>query len=221
MCWSANKRRKNKGGKVNWLMSFDLLYPIGTAYLTIDRNFHPAQVGWPGTWNTVPYGYMLTCQDTLSSYVGETYGDNSLSDDTTTESFTISESNIEQFESDFALETDQDGEHTHHVTVSMQPSGAHQHQIDHRGEGPGGTDQSTINIKPWNPSDTVIHLGQTDLDGQHTHSISITQEASGVHYHNVSGHIYSGVASPVSKSLAVSGHIRPKSFGIICWVRTN
>lgn len=151
--------RHSRGGGGPFSIDFNILYPIGSIYITDNPNFNPnTEVGWQGEWIRLDNNTLLYSRDNdhIGSYNGYTnYSITSNEHALTTNEIPAHSHTIENTCSDNGnhthgtgtMTTDAGGSHGHTVSGSTTTVGNHYHGIDYWTP---ADENSTHAHKVWN-----------------------------------------------------------------------
>lgn len=135
--------RHSRGGGGPFSIDFNILYPIGSIYITDNPNFNPnTEVGWQGEWIKLENNTLLYSRDAagIGSYWGSSnYSITSNQHTLTTNEIPTHSHTIENTCSDNGnhthqtgtMTTDSSGNHGHTVSGSTTTVGDHWHGIDY------------------------------------------------------------------------------------------
>ena len=184
----AELRRDTTVGGI--ALVIDLIYPVGSVYMTTDANFNPGTT-WGGTWNKTdlagkfPVGF--NSSDTNFSTIKKTGGASTVTLTTAelpshTHTFTgTAESHTHTFTGSAATSGTQSANHTHSGTTSS--AGGHSHHIRYGSYGTSGG--GYIVLRRWVSEDAYTGTNDaTSTAGAHTHTMT-TGNNSANHTHSV------------------------------------
>ena len=164
--------RHSRGSAGPFSIDFNILYPVGSIYITDNPNFNPnTEVGWQGEWIKLENNTLLYSRD--NDHVGSINGYTNYAITSQTHALTTSEipshnHTIENLCSDngnhthttVTNTTGADGQHGHTVSGSTTTVGDHYHGIDYWTP---ADENSTHEHQVWNNGYRhVTYYGDTD-----------------------------------------------------------
>ena len=230
--------------------NFDLLYPVGSIYTTIDVNFNPNSAeGWSGTWQRINDGYYLKTidQSDPDEHCGSYY---STTKTITSSSHQLTINEMPVHSHDYGtLAISPNGEHYHTADSEVSDTGNQGTHIHHSYGSSGawlaGSTPAVNENMPWykyksskgfdiyNDTDlrTPFYTELTDagmsashareMAGAHTHNIVTTVNTNGLHSHSIGGSTgEEGYGQGHDHSITLT-NLKPNYIAVIIWKRVS